>query len=322
MKLNRFARYAWFVVAVNLLVIVWGAYVRASVSGDGCGSHWPLCNGEVIPTTGLTKTLIELTHRVTSGLALLLVVALVVAAFRSYPKGHRVRRSALAVLLFILAEALLGAGLVLFGLVAKNDTVARAVVGSVHLVNTFLLVAALTLTAWYAAGGAGINWRGRGAARWLLGVGVVGMLLLAVSGSVAALGDTLFPSGSLAEGMRQDFSPAAHFLLRLRVLHPTLAVLMGGYVVAVSLYVSRILRGGATWGRRFSSTLLVLFFVQLAAGVLNLYLLAPVWMQLLHLLLADLLWIAFVLFGAATLAQIAEQPTRAGAVKLRAAVSA
>ncbi len=322
MKLNRFARYAWFVLAANLLVIVWGAYVRASVSGDGCGSHWPLCNGEVIPTTGLTKTLIELTHRVTSGLALLLVVVLVVAAFRSYPKRHRVRRSALAVLLFIVAEALLGAGLVLFGLVAKNDTVARAVVGSVHLVNTFLLVASLTLTAWYAAGGTGINWHGRGAARWLLGGGALGMLLLAVSGSVAALGDTLFPSGSLAEGMRQDFSPAGHFLLRLRVLHPTLAVLMGGYIVAVSLYVSRTLHGGATWSRRFSSTLVVLFFVQLAAGVLNLYLLAPVWMQLLHLLLADLLWIVFVLFGATTLAQATEQPTRAGAVKLRAALRA
>src|SRR6266545_7603351 len=114
MKLNRFATYAWAALGYNLFVIVWGAYVRASVSGDGCGSHWPLCNGEIIPSVGQTKTLIELTHRLSSGLALLMVVGLVAWAWRAYPKKHMVRQAAMFSLLFILTEALVGAGLVLF----------------------------------------------------------------------------------------------------------------------------------------------------------------------------------------------------------------
>ncbi|MCA1613490.1 MAG: COX15/CtaA family protein [Acidobacteria bacterium] len=162
LRLNRFARLAWAVVAVNLLVIVWGAYVRASFSGDGCGDHWPLCNGEVLPATGIYKTFVEFTHRLTSGAALLLVVWLVVRASRAFPAGHRVRRGAAATLAFIIVEALIGAALVKYGLVVRNDSAARAVVMAGHLVNTFLLLAAATLTAWWATGGAAPRLRGQG----------------------------------------------------------------------------------------------------------------------------------------------------------------
>ncbi|HEX9001707.1 MAG TPA: COX15/CtaA family protein, partial [Blastocatellia bacterium] len=86
MKFTRFAKFAWLVVAYNLMVIVWGAYVRASKSGDGCGSHWPLCNGEVIPLAPTVKTLVEFSHRLSSGLALLLTVVLVVWAFRAFAR--------------------------------------------------------------------------------------------------------------------------------------------------------------------------------------------------------------------------------------------
>jgi heme A synthase len=319
MKLNRFARYVWIVVAVNLFVIVWGAYVRASFSGDGCGSHWPLCNGEVLPTTALVKTLIELTHRLTSGVALLLVVGLVWRARCLFPPRHHVRRGAFWSLIFILVEALIGAVLVKFALVAGNASVARAFVMSIHLVNTFLLLAALSLTAWWAMGGAPVRLRGQGKVGAIYALGLSGTLLIAVSGAVAALGGTLFPVSSLAEGIRQDLSPAAHFLIRLRGLHPLLAVGIGLYIVAAASYVNNFLRVSAHT-KKLTSILTTLFLVQLGAGILNFTLHAPVWLQLTHLLLADLFWIALVLTAASTLAQTDATPETLEQLNLRAAM--
>src|SRR5256714_12976957 len=149
-KPNRFAAFAWFVTALTLAVILWGAYVRASRSGDGCGAHWPLCNGTVVPDATHAKTLVEFAHRATSGLAFLFVVGLVAWAFRAFGRGHAARKAAVASGVFIVTESLIGAGLVLLRLVADNASVARALYLSVHLVNTFLLVAALALTAWCA----------------------------------------------------------------------------------------------------------------------------------------------------------------------------
>jgi heme A synthase len=302
MKLTGFARYAWLVVAVNLFVIVWGAYVRASFSGDGCGSHWPLCNGEVLPTTGLFKTLVELTHRLTSGVALLLVVGLVWRARRLFPRGHSVRRGAFWSLIFILLEALIGAALVKFALVAGNASIARAFVMSIHLVNTFLLLAVLSLTAWWAMGGAPVRLRGQGKVGAIFAVGLLGTLLIAVSGAIAALGGTLFPATSLSDGIRQDFSTAAHFLIRLRGLHPLLAVGIGLFIVAAASYINNFLRPGQQRTKKLTSILTTLLLLQLAAGVLNVLLHAPVWLQLTHLLLADLFWIALVLTAASALA--------------------
>lgn len=301
MQQTRFARFAWGVLGYNLLVVLWGAFVRATGSGAGCGSHWPLCNGEVVPRSRSAELLIELTHRATSGIALLLVVALLVWAWRLFPRGHSVRRGAALSMLFMLLEAAVGAGLVLLELVADNASLWRAGAMSVHLVNTFLLIAALTLTAWWAMGQPRVRLRGQGLVGAVLAVGCLGMLLLAVSGGVTALGDTLFPSASLAEGFREDRSPTAHLLLRLRVFHPLIAVAVGTYLVLVAALVRRLRPGAHT--RRWSRALVVLFLVQIGAGFLNLFLLAPVWMQLVHLLLADLVWICLVLLAASALGQ-------------------
>lgn len=308
MSPNRFVRLAWAVVAVNLLVIVWGAYVRASFSGDGCGSHWPLCNGEVVPAGAAFKTFVEFTHRATSGIALLLVVWVAWRARKLFPRGHRVRRGAAAALFFIIVEALIGAVLVKFGWVARDDSAARAVVMSVHLVNTFLLLAAAVLTAWWAGGAPGLRLRGQGSMLPLLVVGVSGVMLVAVSGAVTALGDTLFPARTLSEGVRQDFSAGAHFLLRLRALHPALAVVVGCYVVMVASYASNFLRPSERV-KRYAGRLTALFLAQIGVGILNVYLLAPVWLQLVHLALADLFWIALVLTAASALAD--EEPSAA-----------
>ena len=302
MKSNSFAKLAWAAVVVNLFVIVWGAFVRASFSGDGCGAHWPLCNGQVVPAGAAFKTFVEFAHRATSGAALLLVAWLAWRARKLFPSGHRVRRGAAAALGFIIVEALIGAVLVKYGWVARDDSAGRAVVMSIHLVNTFLLLAALTLTAWWAAGGEPLRLRGQGGVLPLFAVALCGVLLVAVSGAVTALGDTLFPASSVAEGLRQDLSPAAHFLIRLRVLHPVLAVGIGLYIVAAASYVNNFLRPGSVLTVKLTNILTTLFLLQLGAGILNVLLLAPVWLQLTHLLLADFFWIALVLTSASALA--------------------
>lgn len=297
MRRTRFSTYTWVVLGYNILVILWGAFVRATGSGAGCGSHWPTCNGVVVPRQPQVETIIEFTHRLTSGLAFILVLVLFVWAFRTHLKGHPVRLGAALSMFFIVTEALVGAGLVLFGWVAEDQSAGRVVSISVHLVNTFLLLAALTLTAWWASGGERVVLRGQGLSIWLFALGFLGMLVLGVSGAITALGDTLFPSSSLAEGIAQDFSPTAHFLVRLRVWHPLIAILNGLYIVFLSglIYLFR----ATPHIQRLALTLIALFVTQLVAGMINLGLLAPVWMQLVHLLLADLVWIALVLLAAA-----------------------
>lgn len=301
MTQRRFSRYAWALVAYTLLVILFGVVVRATGSGAGCGSHWPTCNGEVLPTLASAETLIEFTHRLTSGLIGLLAIALVVWAFRAFPKGSPVRWGAVATLVLTIVEGLIGAALVRMELVADNASAARAAWIAGHLVNTFLLFGALGLTAWWGSGGKPPRLRGQGSLLGWLGAGVVAMLLLGMSGAVTALGDTLFPAASLAEGLRQDLSPGAHFLVQLRILHPLLAILTGLYLLFAARVVSAM-RPGPT-AERLARGVTWLYVIQIGAGALNVVLLAPLAMQLLHLLLADLLWLLFILLGATTLAE-------------------
>ncbi|HET7321684.1 MAG TPA: COX15/CtaA family protein [Longimicrobiaceae bacterium] len=300
MTRKRLAIYAWAVLGFNLLVVLWGAYVRASGSGAGCGRHWPLCNGTVVPNTGRVATLIEFTHRASSGAALVAVVLLLFWAWRAYPRGHRVRRGATAAMGFMILEALLGAGLVLFGLVAEDQSAFRAFSMAAHLINTFLLIGSITLTAWWASGGVDVRLRRQGMIGALLLIGIVAMLALGASGSIAALGDTLFPARSLAQGLQQDFDPTSHFLLRLRVYHPVLAIGTGLYLVVVARLAARLRPGAAT--RRLAWALTAVVLTQILVGVVNIALLAPVPVQLIHLLLADLLWISLVLLAGSALA--------------------
>jgi heme A synthase len=295
LQVNRFARYAWFVVAFNLLVILWGAYVRASGSGAGCGSHWPLCNGQVIPRRPSIQTLVEISHRATSGIALLLVVGLVVWAFRAYTRGHWVRHAAAASMLLILTEALIGAGLVLFEYVAENKSIARGLWMSGHLVNTFLLVAALTFTAWLAMDKQRPKLRPQGALQGFFLIAIIGMLVLGVSGAITALGGTLFPVISLAEGLRQDLSPTSHILIRLRFYHPFIALGVSAWLIFVA--VTARLQRPHPLTTFFSTAVIALTLTQLLAGLVNLLLHAPIWLQLLHLSFSDLIWIALLLLA-------------------------
>jgi heme A synthase len=245
------------------------------------------------------QTLVEFAHRITSGISAILVVVMLVWALRIFPKGHLARLGAKLTLIFMVVESLLGAGLVLFQLVAHNTSAARATAGGIHLVNTLLLVGAITLTAWWAGGGRAIRLRGQGAVGWMLGVGVVAVLALGATGAITALGDTLFPSESLSAGFAQDLDPTAHFLVRLRFWHPLLAVVTGVYLLVISQIINRM---RPSEGTRLGATLLLLLFLaQLGVGAVNLALLAPISLQIIHLFLADLVWVALVLLSAATL---------------------
>lgn len=295
------ARLAWGVLVYNLAVIVWGAFVRASGSGAGCGKHWPLCNGEVVPRPQSVATVIEAAHRATSGVALLAVIALLVATFRALPKGHRARRGAVWSTAFIFGEALLGAGLVLFELVAHDASMKRGLSMALHLGNTFLLLGALALTAWWASTEGRVPEEREPRARRspmitaALPLTLGSVLLLGASGAIAALGDTLFPAASLREGLAQDLSPVAHVFVRLRVFHPLIA-LAAGVLVLGSAGIVRAFSTSAR-AKGLARLLTVLFVAQFAGGLVNLTLRAPVPMQLVHLLFADLTWVVLVLMS-------------------------
>lgn len=272
-------------------MVLWGAYVRASGSGAGCGSHWPLCNGEVLPVAPRIQTIIEFTHRMMSGVALIGVAALWLWSRAAFPKGDRVRKMAGASAIFLITEALLGAGLVLFNYVDKNASVGRAFYLSLHLVNTLLLLGALVLTAWLSQAASRVS--GRRSSLVIAALPVA--ILVSVTGAIAALGDTLYPASSLAQGIRQDFSPAASFLIRLRVVHPAFAITAGVYFVVTAIVILRSKQRPVA--EKLAAGVLVLALAQLGAGAMNVILLAPVWMQITHLLLADLLWLSLVLLA-------------------------
>lgn len=276
---QRYARFAWAALAWNFLVILWGAFVRATGSGAGCGSHWPLCNGEVIPPSPTTQTLIEFTHRLTSGLALLAVLALVWFARKLWPAGHPVRRWAWISLIFILIEALLGAGLVLLEYVERNASAGRALYLCAHLTNTFLLLASLAATAWHSM--TDHRWRLASTAPWMKAA-LAAILLSSITGAVAALGDTVYPAVSMLEGIRQEFSPDSPALLRLRLVHPVISVAAAVIILLAAFHSTR---------GRWQRALVAVVLLQLAAGAVNVLLLAPVWMQLLHLAIAASLWL-------------------------------
>jgi heme A synthase len=296
----RLARFAWAVLAYNVAVIVWGAYVRATGSGAGCGAHWPLCNGEILPRAARVATLVEFSHRLTSGAALICVLALAIWTWRACRPGHPARSGAVLSVFFMLTEAAVGAGLVLFQLVADNASFARAMFLAVHLINTFTLLACLTATAWWLSGGASLRVKGQWGRAASLALLCAGVLVASTSGAVAALGDTLYPAASLSQGFQADLSVTSHVLIRLRVLHPVFAVAAALAIIASG---RRMADGRGPTAARFARGVSALAMLQISLGILNVFLLAPIWLQLLHLLVADSVWIALILLSVTVLGE-------------------
>src|SRR5215469_3315643 len=191
-------RFAWAVLAYFIAVILWGTLVRATGSGAGCGDHWPLCNGTVMQHSLRVDTIIEFTHRVTSGISFFSAIGLLVWTFAGTVRGHLARAASVAAVAFTLIEAVLGALLVKLGLTAQSQSPLRAPYLALHLTNTLLLLAALTLAAHFLSRSEGYT---RTTIRAVAPAGAIAgaiiVLIVCVTGSLAALGDTLFPASSI-----------------------------------------------------------------------------------------------------------------------------
>ena len=297
-------RFAWAVLAFFIATILWGAVVRATGSGAGCGEHWPLCNGTILQPSPTLHTLIELSHRVSAGaIDSILILALIVWTYRRTVPGHFARWAAGLTVLLTITEGALGAVLVEYGLTAQSRSPMRAPVEALHLSNTLLLLASLALTAHML--GRKIAYRRRDIRIRAASVAILGLLAImavGVTGSMAALGDTLFPATSLSNALAQDLAADSNWLLRWRWTHPTLAILATIFLIWLLIRAARredpFAAESRSSNRKLSAIVVGLLVFQSFLGALDVWLLAPVWMQILHLLGADLLWTALVILTA------------------------
>ncbi len=293
--MSQVARFAWTALYWNVAVVLWGAYVRATGSGAGCGNRWPLCDGDVVGASANGQTIVEFTHRITSVISLLVVTGLVVWCWQITKKGDWARYSAVLAAALLANEALLGAALVLLKHVGNDQSAGRILFLCLHFGNTLLLLATLSLTAaWLSNGSRSFTltseWREVG----FIGLGLLATMVTGITGAVAALADTLYPATSLPSSLAQDFSSHTPALLRVRLLHPAVATIAACYVLWV-------IWRSSTGRNRFSRSaiaLIILLFVQIGLGMTNVLLLAPAWVQIAHLFVADALWILLVLASA------------------------
>ena len=290
-------RFAWGTLAYFIATILWGTVVRATGSGAGCGEHWPLCNGTVLQAAPSVQTMIEFAHRITSGLDGILVVILLVWTFRGTVSGHLARYTAAASFFFTLTEGALGALLVKLGYTAQSHAPMRAPFLALHLANTLMLVAVLAMTAHMLGRTVAYRWRDVRLTNPLgTTIGMLAVMVVGITGSMAALGDTLFPPTSLSEGLQQDLSGNSEWLLRWRWTHPTVAIVASIFLIWLLIRAAR--RGGPWDNRKLSGFVVALLALQYVLGEADVYLLAPVWMQVIHLLGADVVWSALVVLTA------------------------
>jgi heme A synthase len=300
-----FSWVAWATVGFNLAVIAGGTIVRATGSGDGCGESWPKCGDQFIPPNATVETLIEFSHRASSFFAGLGVAALFFLALWAFEKGHIVRKAATAAAVLIIVEALLGAALVLFSGVDDDISVGRMIAVSLHLANTFLLLGALTLTAWWGSGKPSPKIPiSKENAKWLL-IGALTLIVLGATGALNAISDAVFPADSVIDGIADEFGPTAPALLRLRVIHPIVAVFGGIFVAWIAMRQSL---GQSQRVQRLSAVLAIIVLSQMFIGIANIFLLTPLAMQVIHLFVADILWIIYVVFAASVVA--VEEPSQ------------
>ncbi len=293
----KFRAFAWGTLILNVFVSLWGAVVRATGSGAGCGAHWPTCDGEIVPGLESSAQWVEYTHRLSSGLALLAVIVMLIWAFRVYRDGGLVRTGAVASMLFMFIESLVGAALVLFGWVEADDSMARVYIMGVHLTNTLLLLGSIFLTAYWATDGKPFSFRGQRGLGWLYGVGIVLGLVLVVTGAIIALGDSLF----LQIGLTPEQSPVVAGILAIRIYHPLTSIIVGLYWIFLARYSTKARPSHRI--AKAAATLIVIILLTWLAGYVNNWLHAPVIMQVIHLLLADLFWLGIVWLSAETLAE-------------------
>ncbi|UXR63354.1 COX15/CtaA family protein [Bdellovibrio bacteriovorus] len=289
MTRSEYKKFAFSLLIYTILVILWGAWVRISHSGDGCGDTWPLCHGRLIPEAERGKTWVEYGHRLMSGIYGLVVIYFWWVARKLYQPGHFARKAALATLIFTITEALLGAKLVLFKLVTTNDTPYRAFVMALHQVNSFMLTGAVALVAVAALSQAEKEMPSTKEAHrffpWII-------VIIGITGAWASLSNSLFPAENLWDGFMADFARDSHFLIRIRGLHPLLALLGGGGLALYFWLKAQTAELEVIQKRSLHMSLLLIFGIMF--GIATLLLHAPVWMKIVHLALAHSIWVVML----------------------------
>lgn len=287
-----FTRQAISLLGFTLLVVLFGAIVRITGSGAGCGKHWPTCQGEIVHLPRRLETLIELSHRISTGLNAVLVFLLTFRATRVFAKGHPVRRALGVASAMMVVESLIGALLVLMALVGTDASLRRAVVMPLHLIATSILGAALALGAFHSLPPATAS--PRSPSRRSVSFAGIAVLLVSATGAVTALGDTIYPvqAAPFAARLLHDQASTAHFLERLRVVHPLLAI--AGAVSVIAAAANVLGEATSALSRSLAKLTIALVLAQVGLGVLNVLLSAPGWMQVVHLFVANLVWLALV----------------------------
>lgn len=291
---KEFAKFCWFTLVFTLAVVAWGVYLRASNFGDGCGSNWPFCGENVDPIKGPLATLVEKSHRYSTKFLGLLSIILLVWAFRGFEKGHPARKFSLGFLVMTLVEGLVGMYLVKRDLVTSNETVERAVWMGVHVISTFLLLGCLVAAGLSASRIRPITLKSQGSVGWLLGLGFLGTMLLGVSGAIAAFGHQVRPD---VHGLADRLKPTAFWASQLALAHPVASVSIGLYMILMGSLVQHLRQDGFV--RNASRALIAILVVQGLVGAVNIWLKAPVALQMIHLVLADLNWISVVVLAIA-----------------------
>jgi len=302
--IRRYRRFAWTIVAFTVVVILSGDLVQATESGAGCGENWPRCNGSLIPAIGDMHTAVEFTHRVVTTVLSISFIVMVVAARRLFGHGHLVWCTALWATGFLILEIFLGAALVLFGWVEDDASWGRVIVDGFHVINTFMLVGAVALVAHFAGGHPGF--RVKPAARrdrYLLATIAI-FILIAVSGTLNSLADTLY----FTEAVNVDETPIAALLVSIRAIHPAIAI-GGGAVIFYLVHLAATQATGTT--EKLALAIQCVIALQFLVGILNIVLLTPLETQIIHLTLADALWLLILIFSAHTLATLTPDEPRA-----------
>ena len=230
-----------------------------------------------------------------TGLLGIALVAVFVLVRRDFSKEHRLRRAVWAAGILLIIESLLGASLVIFGWVEFDASIARLIVVPIHLINTFLLVGAMALVAFFASGGRGfrIDTSKRRDRLVLAGLGIV--LIIGATGALNALADTLIQSDALRQAAPGEFLVTEPILTQVRAIHPFVAIIGGLTLYMLVRYLATGAESTVKWlGLGIQAVVWVQFFV----GLLNIALEVPLETQLIHLFVADVLWIALVLLGA------------------------
>jgi heme A synthase len=270
-------------IVLSILSILAGAFVRATGSGDGCGSTWPTCKGKIIPQLSDSSEVIEFSHRSISGI-LLIVTLIIFIKSRNMSKGTIIRTTVNFLTFFVIFEAAIGAVIVLYEWVGLNSSLPRIIAVPIHLVNTFGLLACYAVLYKVLLN----NFKNIKQLWDRRFVFVAFLFLLSgATGSITALADVLFPSASFYEGLMEDFDRTSELLTRLRILHPIVAT---GLSVAL-IIESRKIQKDYKIDVKFLQLLVI---VAVTLGVLNVLSNIVLLLSIFHLAIADLLWITYI----------------------------